>query len=89
MTGFKMRDKLTLIIETLVTKPFNTGNVWCRGRRAAIKGGAGVLCHLLFMNGDKFATFVLLAVDSGCVLLLVVGCCCADFFFLFILWFSF
>lgn len=37
-----MRDKFTLIIETLVTKPFNTGNVWCRGRWAAIEGGAGV-----------------------------------------------
>lgn len=46
MTGFKMRDKLTLITETLVTKPFNTGNVWCRGRRAAIEGGAGVFCLL-------------------------------------------
>lgn len=41
-SGFKMRDKFTLIIETLVTKPFNTGNVWCRGRWAAIEGGAGV-----------------------------------------------
>lgn len=86
-----LRYKTNLLVsENLLTKPFDTGNVWCKGRRAAIEGGTGVFC--LLQNSSLFWLEVT-SLPRLFFLMFVLNMCSAFAFWLpllfFFLWFYF